>query len=91
VQLTSGNWTTLTHAVPALQNGLRCFGIQLDNGGGAIRTLYLDAINWSTASSGSSPSAAPAPTPPPRSSGTSSASGTPQPSGVPGELVARVR
>ena len=46
VALNSGGWTTLTYSVPALVNGLRYIGIEIENGGGATGTLYLDAIGW---------------------------------------------
>jgi hypothetical protein len=46
LKLTPGGWSTLTFKVPTLTGGLRYIGIEIENGGGAKTTLYLDAIGW---------------------------------------------
>jgi hypothetical protein len=97
VQLSAGAWTTLTFTVPALQNGLRYFGIEIENGGGTAGTLYLDAVGWPGGSSGStggssgattssSSTTAPASSSSSTTSHSSTAGGaiTPQPNGDPG-------
>jgi hypothetical protein len=74
IQLDEGGWTTLTFTVPPLLNGLRYFGIEIENGGGAAGTLYLDAVGWSGGSSAQSPASVAAGSSSTSSSGTSSSS-----------------
>jgi hypothetical protein len=54
VTLSPGRWAALSITVPALQNGLRFFGIEIENGGGIKTTLYLDAVGWGATTTTSS-------------------------------------
>ncbi len=55
VKLAQDAWTTLTFTVPSLQNGLRYFGIEIENGGGTDTTIYLDAVGTGTTGTPSNP------------------------------------
>ncbi|HLI15346.1 MAG TPA: alkaline phosphatase family protein [Acidimicrobiales bacterium] len=97
VHLDPGQWTTVTWTVPALSGGLRYVGLEVENGGGQLGTLALDAVDragaasslstqpatTSTPAGGSSspPSAPTSPTTAAAGAASASSSETPMPDG----------